>query len=43
MQTGTTGRMISTVEAIIEHLPGLMTLYPGDVNPTGTHPGVGMG
>jgi 2-keto-4-pentenoate hydratase/2-oxohepta-3-ene-1,7-dioic acid hydratase in catechol pathway len=35
--------MISTVAEITEHLPGLMTLYPGDVISTGTHPGVGTG
>ena len=43
MQTGTTATMIFTVAQIIEHLSGLMTLYPGDVITTGTPPGVGMG
>lgn len=43
MQTGNTNTMIFTVAQIIEHLSGLMTLYPGDVITTGTPPGVGMG
>jgi len=43
MQTGNTSTMIFSVAEIIEHLSGLMTLYPGDVITTGTPPGVGMG
>jgi 2-keto-4-pentenoate hydratase/2-oxohepta-3-ene-1,7-dioic acid hydratase in catechol pathway len=42
-QTGNTSKMIFDVATIIEHLSGLMTLYPGDVISTGTPPGVGMG
>jgi 2-keto-4-pentenoate hydratase/2-oxohepta-3-ene-1,7-dioic acid hydratase in catechol pathway len=41
MQNGNTRTMIFTVAEIIEHLSGLMTLYPGDVISTGTPPGVG--
>jgi 2-keto-4-pentenoate hydratase/2-oxohepta-3-ene-1,7-dioic acid hydratase in catechol pathway len=43
MQTGNTATMIFSVAEIIEHLSGLMTLYPGDIITTGTPPGVGMG
>lgn len=43
MQVGSTATMIFSVAEIIEHLSGLMTLYPGDVITTGTPPGVGMG
>ena len=43
MQTGNTSTMIFSVAECIEHLSGLMTLYPGDVISTGTPPGVGAG
>jgi 2-keto-4-pentenoate hydratase/2-oxohepta-3-ene-1,7-dioic acid hydratase in catechol pathway len=43
MQTGSTATMIFSVAEIIEHLSGLMTLYPGDVITTGTPPGVALG
>ena len=43
MQTGNTADMIFSINEIIEHLSGLMTLHPGDVIATGTPPGVGSG
>ena len=32
-----------SVAKLISHLSQFMSLYPGDVISTGTHPGVGMG
>lgn len=41
MQDGRTSRLIFSIPAIIEHLSGVMELYPGDVIFTGTPGGVG--
>ncbi|MEO1139214.1 MAG: fumarylacetoacetate hydrolase family protein [Pseudomonadota bacterium] len=43
MQTGNTSTMIFTVAQIVSHLSEVMSLQPGDIVPTGTPPGVGMG
>jgi 2-keto-4-pentenoate hydratase/2-oxohepta-3-ene-1,7-dioic acid hydratase in catechol pathway len=42
-QNSSTAQMIFGVAAIIEHLSGVMTLYPGDIIATGTAAGVGHG
>jgi 2-keto-4-pentenoate hydratase/2-oxohepta-3-ene-1,7-dioic acid hydratase in catechol pathway len=42
-QTGNTRTMIFGVAAIVSYLSRFMALQPGDVIPTGTPPGVGMG
>jgi 2,4-diketo-3-deoxy-L-fuconate hydrolase len=42
-QDSSTAEMIFGVQAILEHLSGIMTLEPGDVIATGTPAGVGFG
>lgn len=42
-QDSSTGQMVYGVAAIIEHISGIMTLYPGDLIATGTPAGVGHG
>ena len=42
-QTGNTRTMIFGVAHIVSYLSRFMALKPGDVIPTGTPPGVGMG
>jgi len=42
-QTGNTQTMIFGVAQIVSYLSRFMALQPGDVIPTGTPPGVGMG
>ncbi len=42
-QTGSTRTMIFGVAKIVSYLSHFMALQPGDVIPTGTPPGVGMG
>jgi 2-keto-4-pentenoate hydratase/2-oxohepta-3-ene-1,7-dioic acid hydratase in catechol pathway len=42
-QTGNTNTMIFGVAQIVSYLSCFMALQPGDVIPTGTPPGVGMG
>ncbi|MCB2019110.1 MAG: fumarylacetoacetate hydrolase family protein, partial [Hydrogenophaga sp.] len=42
-QTGNTRTMIFSVAHIVSYLSRFMALQPGDVIPTGTPPGVGMG
>lgn len=42
-QTGNTKTMIFDVAQIVSYLSRFMALQPGDVIPTGTPPGVGMG
>ena len=42
-QTGNTRTMIFGVAHIVSYLSRFMALQPGDVIPTGTPPGVGMG
>lgn len=42
-QDSSTGQMVFGVAAIIEHISGIMTLYPGDLIATGTPAGVGHG
>lgn len=42
-QTGSTRTMIFGVARIVSYLSQFMALQPGDVIPTGTPPGVGMG
>jgi len=42
-QTGNTRTMIFGVKTIVSYLSRFMALMPGDVIPTGTPPGVGMG
>ena len=42
-QTGNTRTMIFGVKTIVSYLSRFMALQPGDVIPTGTPPGVGMG
>ncbi|AWB90339.1 fumarylacetoacetate hydrolase family protein [Salinibacterium hongtaonis] len=41
MQDGRTGKLIFSVPALIEHLSGVVELYPGDIIFTGTPGGVG--
>jgi 2,4-diketo-3-deoxy-L-fuconate hydrolase len=43
MQTGSTSRMIFGVAEVVSYLSQFMLLQPGDVIPTGTPPGVGLG
>jgi len=43
MQKSTTGDMIFDCRKIISYISSLMTLMPGDIIPTGTPSGVGMG
>jgi len=42
-QTGNTSTMIFPVAHLVSYISHFMTLMPGDVIPTGTPPGVGMG
>jgi 2-keto-4-pentenoate hydratase/2-oxohepta-3-ene-1,7-dioic acid hydratase in catechol pathway len=42
-QTGNTRTMIFPVAHLVSYISHFMTLMPGDVIPTGTPPGVGMG
>ena len=42
-QTGNTRTMIFDVATIVSYLSQFMRLEPGDLIPTGTPPGVGMG
>ena len=42
-QTGTTATLFFNVPHIVSYLSQFMTLKPGDIIPTGTPPGVGMG
>lgn len=43
MQKGTTKNMIFSCAKIVSYLSHFMTLFPGDVIPTGTPAGVGLG
>ena len=43
MQTGNTRTMIFSVAHIVSYISQTMTLRPGDLIPTGTPPGVGLG
>jgi 2-keto-4-pentenoate hydratase/2-oxohepta-3-ene-1,7-dioic acid hydratase in catechol pathway len=43
MQKGTTRNMIFSCAKIVSYLSHFMTLFPGDVIPTGTPAGVGLG
>ena len=43
MQTGSTRTMVFGVHALVSYISQFMSLQPGDVIPTGTPPGVGMG
>lgn len=43
MQTGNTQTMIFNVASIVSYISHYMTLEPGDLIPTGTPPGVGLG
>lgn len=43
MQTGNTRTMIFSVAHIVSYISQIMTLRPGDLIPTGTPPGVGLG
>lgn len=42
-QTGNTRTMIFGVETLVSYISRFITLMPGDVIPTGTPPGVGLG
>ena len=42
-QNGNTRTMIFTVQHLVSYISHFMTLLPGDVIPTGTPPGVGLG
>jgi len=42
-QTGSTSTLIFNVPTIVSYLSRFMTLMPGDIIPTGTPPGVGLG
>ncbi|MCY3879923.1 MAG: fumarylacetoacetate hydrolase family protein [Rhodobacteraceae bacterium] len=42
-QNGSTGTMIFPVKTLVSYISQFMSLQPGDVIPTGTPPGVGMG
>ena len=42
-QTGSTSTQIFGVRTVVSYISQFMTLLPGDVIPTGTPPGVGMG
>jgi 2-keto-4-pentenoate hydratase/2-oxohepta-3-ene-1,7-dioic acid hydratase in catechol pathway len=43
MQSGSTKTMIFPVEHLVSYISHFITLLPGDVIPTGTPPGVGLG
>ncbi|WP_119458474.1 fumarylacetoacetate hydrolase family protein [Rhodospirillaceae bacterium SYSU D60014] len=43
MQTGSTATMIFGVAHLVSYISRFMTLMPGDIIPTGTPPGVGLG
>lgn len=43
MQSGSTATMIFGVAHLVSYISRFMTLMPGDVIPTGTPPGVGLG
>jgi 2,4-didehydro-3-deoxy-L-rhamnonate hydrolase len=43
MQTGSTATMIFGVARLVSYISRFMTLMPGDIIPTGTPPGVGLG
>ena len=43
MQTGSTATMVFGVRTLVSYVSQFMTLLPGDVIPTGTPSGVGMG
>ena len=43
MQTGSTRTMVFGAHYLVSYISQFMTLQPGDVIPTGTPPGVGMG
>jgi 2-keto-4-pentenoate hydratase/2-oxohepta-3-ene-1,7-dioic acid hydratase in catechol pathway len=43
MQKGNTGNMIFTCQQIVSYISQFMTLEPGDIIPTGTPAGVGLG
>ena len=43
MQKGSTKTFIFQVPTVVSHISQYLTLEPGDVIPTGTPPGVGMG
>ena len=43
MQTGSTRTMVAGVYKLVSYISQFMSLQPGDVIPTGTPPGVGMG
>ena len=42
-QNGNTRTMIFTVQHLVSYISHFMTLLPGDIIPTGTPPGVGLG
>jgi 2-keto-4-pentenoate hydratase/2-oxohepta-3-ene-1,7-dioic acid hydratase in catechol pathway len=42
-QNGNTRTMVFGVKALVSYISRFMTLQPGDIIPTGTPPGVGMG
>ncbi len=42
-QKGTTATMVYGVAHLVSYVSQFMTLHPGDIIPTGTPPGVGMG
>jgi 2-keto-4-pentenoate hydratase/2-oxohepta-3-ene-1,7-dioic acid hydratase in catechol pathway len=42
-QTGSTKTMIFGVETLVSYISRFITLMPGDIIPTGTPPGVGLG
>jgi 2,4-didehydro-3-deoxy-L-rhamnonate hydrolase len=42
-QNGSTATMIFNVKTLVSYISRFMTLMPGDVIPTGTPPGVGLG
>jgi 2-keto-4-pentenoate hydratase/2-oxohepta-3-ene-1,7-dioic acid hydratase in catechol pathway len=43
MQSGSTKTMVAGVHRLVSYISQFMSLQPGDVIPTGTPPGVGMG
>jgi 2-keto-4-pentenoate hydratase/2-oxohepta-3-ene-1,7-dioic acid hydratase in catechol pathway len=43
MQDGSSATQIFGVKTIVSYVSRYMTLMPGDIIPTGTPPGVGMG
>ena len=42
-QDGSTRTMVFGVKTLVSYISQFMTLYPGDIIPTGTPPGVGLG